>query len=186
MSAALPDQETINQFIIRCHFDLPAVEAGLADFPATVNTRSSLPGSEDESPLGAAAHVGNRAIAEYLLAHGAELEFCAAVMLGMDEHVRTLVAADPALANATGAHGIPALTHAAIAGNFDLARYLVEHGATVSGAGALHGAIHAGNAEMVAWLVGLGADTTAPDFRGNTPLQNAEAAGREDIAALLR
>jgi ankyrin repeat protein len=183
--ANLPDQETINQFIIRCHFDLPAVEAGLAEYPAMINTRSSMPGAEDESPLGAAAHVGNRAIAEYLLAHGAELEFCAAVMLGMDAYVREAIAADPAVARATGAHGIPALTHAAIAGNFEMARFLVENGATVSGSGELHGAIHAGNAELVAWLIDLGADTTAPDFRGNTPLQNAQAAGRDDIVALL-
>lgn len=182
----VPDQETINQFIIRCHFDLPAVQAGVAAHPALVNTRSSLPGSEDESPLGAAAHVGNRSIAEYLLANGAELEFCAAVMLGMDAHVRAVVDADPTMANAMGAHGIPALVHATIAGNLEMARFLVERGAAVSGGGALHGAIHAGHAEMVAWLVDLGADVTAVDFRGKTPLEHAMELGHADIARLLQ
>lgn len=182
--ATLPDQETINQFIIRCHFDLAAVQAGLADYPALVHTHSSIPGAEDESPLGAAGHVGNRAIAEYLLAHGAELEFCAAVMLGMDDYVHSAVNADPALAASTGPHQIPALDHAAIGGNAELARFLVAHGAPVGG-GALHGAIHAGDPSLVAWLIEHGADTSARDYRGMTPLENAQAAGRADIAALL-
>ncbi|RIK37908.1 MAG: hypothetical protein DCC58_17360 [Chloroflexi bacterium] len=132
-NTALPDQDTINQFIIRCHFDLAAVQAAVAEYPALVGTVSSVPGAEGETPLGAAAHVGNRAIAEYLLDHGAELEFCAAVMLGMDDYVRAIVDADPGMANASGAHTIPALNHATVAGQAGLARYLVERGAAVTG-----------------------------------------------------
>jgi uncharacterized protein len=183
--ATLPDQETIDQFIIRCHFDLPAVQAGVAEYPAIVNTHSSMPGSEDESPLGAASHTGNRAIAEFLLANGAELEFCAAVMLGMDDEVRAAVADNRSLASSSGAHGIPAIAHAAVGGNLELARFLVENGATVEGAGALHGAIRAGNAELVGWLIEQGADVHGADFRGKTPLENARDAGRDDIAAVL-
>ncbi|RIK37907.1 MAG: hypothetical protein DCC58_17355 [Chloroflexi bacterium] len=39
---------------------------------------------------------------------------------------------------------------------------------------------------MVAWLLERGADASALDYRGNTPVQNALEAGRDDIAALLR
>jgi ankyrin repeat protein len=182
-------QDEINQFIIKCHFDLPAVQQTLTAHPEIVAAHSSLPGSENETPLGAAAHVGNRAIAEYLLAHGAPLEFCAAVALDMGDYVRRLVDSNPALANAGGAHNIPALVHATIAGNADLARYLVERGAVAggtTGGHALHGAIHAGDADLAVWLISLGADTTTRDFRGKTPLESATEAGRDEIVNLLR
>src|SRR5688572_21508339 len=96
------DQETINQFVIFSHGHLDGVKEMLAANPELVNSRSNL----DESPLGAAAHVGNRAIAEYLLSQGAELDFPAAVMLGNRTWVEDQLNRDPALAQSAGAHGI--------------------------------------------------------------------------------
>jgi ankyrin repeat protein len=180
-----PSQETIDQFVNFSHGHMAGVQEMLAANPALINTRSSL----DESPLGAAAHVGNRAMAEYLLSAGAELELPAAAMLGMEEEVRRQVAADPALANAAGAHGFPILFHAVIGGNHDLARYLVQQGADTGGdkAGALlHAAVRTGNVDLAAWTISLGADLSSPDYEGKTPLQRADESGNAAMSALLR
>jgi ankyrin repeat protein len=177
-------QETIDQFVIFSHGNMAGVREMLAAEPSLINRRSSL----DESPLGAAAHVGNKAMAEYLLSKGAEMELTAAAMLGHDDDVRAQVAADPALANATGAHGIPILFHAAIGGNFALAQWLVEQGAETDPAVAgslLHAAVRANHPAMARWAIGLGADLNAPDFENKTPLQRAEEASNAEMVALL-
>lgn len=180
-----PNQETIDQFVIFCHGNMTGAKQMLAADPALINARSTL----DESPLGAAAHVGNRAMAEYLLAEGGELELPAAVMLGMDDEVRARVAADPSLANAAGAHGIPILFHAVIGGNFELAKHLVEHGADASpelAGSLLHAAVRAGHVEMAAWTIALGAGLDGLDYESKTPLQRAEESGNAKMIALLQ
>jgi ankyrin repeat protein len=178
-------QETIDEFVIACHGNMSKVREMLAADPALINCRSSL----DESPLGAAAHVGNREMADYLLSRGAELELPAAAMLGLAEEVRAAVAADPTLANTGGAHNIPILFHAAIGGNFELAQFLAAHGAdtgpAVSGS-LLHAAVHAGHTDMATWALDLGADPNVLDFENKTALQRAEELGRDEIVTLLR
>jgi ankyrin repeat protein len=180
-----PNQETIDRFVIFCHGNMAGAQEMLAADPALINSRSTLA----ETPLAAAAHVGNRAMAEYLLAEGAELELPAAAMLGMEDEVRARVAADPSLANAAGAHGFPILFHAVIGGNFALAQYLVEQGADTSGdlAGSLlHAAVRAGHVEMAAWTISLGAGLDSLDYERKTPLQRAEESGNAEMIALLR
>ncbi len=178
-------QETIDRFVIFCHGNMAGVKEMLASDPSLINSRSTL----DETPLGAAAHVGNRAMAEYLLGEGAAPELTASAMLGNDDEVRAAVSADPALANAAGAHGIPILFHAVIGGNFDLAKYLVEQGADTSPeqtGSLLHAAVHAGHVEMAAWVLSLGADPNGLDYEQKTPLQRAEASGNAEMIELLR
>lgn len=180
-----PTQQEIDAFVNACHGNLAQVEATLAQRPELLHTRSSL----DESPLGAAAHVGNRVLAERLLAAGAEPELCASAMLGDSRTVLTAVEADPTLANARGAHGIGILFHAAVGGNTELARELVARGAEtppeVCGS-LLHAAVHVRDADMAAWALDLGADPHAADYAGQTPLQRAQAADAGDIVALLQ
>ncbi len=182
-----PDQrqETIDQFVIFCHGNVAGVREMLATDPSLINSRSTL----NETPLGAAAHVGNRAMAEYLLGEGAAPELPASAMLGQDNEVRAAVAADPSLANAAGAHGIPILFHAVIGGNFDLAKYLVEQGADTNPERAgslLHAAVRAGHVEMAAWILSLGADLTSLDYEQKTPLQRSEESGNAEMITLLR
>jgi ankyrin repeat protein len=103
--------------------------------------------------------------------------------------VRQAVEADPSLANSGGAHNIPLIFHAAIGGNYELARFLADRGAdtgpAVSGS-LLHAAIRANHAEMAAWALSLGADPDALDFENKTARQHAEELGRADIVALLQ
>jgi ankyrin repeat protein len=177
-------QETIDTFVNMSHGHLAGVQAMLAEHPELINARSSL----DESPLGAAAHVGNRAMAEYLLAQGASPELPASAMLGQADTVRAAVEADLAVANLGGAHDIPILFHAVIGGHEALARFLAERGAdtgpAVSGA-LLHAAIRARHPALVRWTLDLGADRQSLDFENKTAVQRARESGEAEIVALV-
>lgn len=182
-----PSQEQIDAFVAACHGDLATVQSTLAGHPELVNTRSSL----DESPLGAAAHVGNQEIAEYLLSQGAEMEIGAAAMLGDVDSLRTFLEQDPDLAQATGAHGIPVLFHASAGGSVEAVELLLENGAdlvTVTGpeSTALNMAAARGHLAMARWLIDRGAPADVADFQGKTPIERAEEGGFEEIAGMIR
>jgi len=179
-------QDTIDQFVIAAHHDLPKVKYMLAEDPRLLNESATW----IESALAAAAHMGSREIAEFLLAQGAPLDICAAAMLGRREDVIAFLEQDAELIGATGAHDIPLLFHAAISQDEGMAPLLVERGADVD-AGiekntALHGAAGFGRVEVARYLIDQGADFAALDHDGRTPLDVAEATGHEAIVALLR
>ena len=77
-----------------------------------------------ESALGAASHVGNREIAEYLLSKGARPSIFSAAMLGQLDVVKAFVAAQPGAHRTWGPHGITLLSHAQAGG--DRARPVLE------------------------------------------------------------
>lgn len=65
-----------------------------------------------ETALGAASHVGNREIAEYLIAKGAHPTIFSAAMLGHLETVKAFVAAQPGVQRIAGPHSLSLLQHA--------------------------------------------------------------------------
>src|SRR4051812_4074664 len=65
-----------------------------------------------ETALGAASHVGNRAIAELLLEHGAPPTHFSAAMLGQLDVVKAFFAATPGLQRVRGPHGLTLMLHA--------------------------------------------------------------------------
>lgn len=65
-----------------------------------------------ETALGAASHVGNRAIAELLLGHGAAPTHFSAAMLGQLDVVKAYLAAAPGLQRMRGPHGLTLMVHA--------------------------------------------------------------------------
>lgn len=65
-----------------------------------------------ESALGAASHVGNREIAEYLISKGAVPTIFSATMLGQVEVVKAMVTASPGIQRISGPHSISLLDHA--------------------------------------------------------------------------
>lgn len=69
-----------------------------------------------EDALGAASHVGNREIAEYLIANGARPTLFSAAMLGQLDVVKALVAAQPGAQRIAGPHSISLLAHAKAGG----------------------------------------------------------------------
>ena len=69
-----------------------------------------------ETALGAASHVGNRAIAELLLENGAGPTMFSAAMLGQLDVVKGFAAGMPHINQQRGPHGIPLINHARAGG----------------------------------------------------------------------
>jgi hypothetical protein len=110
------DPQKVESFVANAHGDLDAVRALLDEEPAIVNATWDWGGGDWETALGAAAHMGRRDIALFLLDHGARLDLFAAAMLGETEIVRATLAAFPAMREAPGPHGIPLVEHARAGG----------------------------------------------------------------------
>lgn len=182
-----PTQEQIDQFVGACHGNFGIVQEQLAAQPELLNTRSSI----NESPLGAAAHVGNREIAEYLVGQGADVDLPAAAMLGDLETMKSLLDDDAEVAQGTGAHGIPVLFHAVAGGSVAAVELLVERGADpvlVTGpeSSALNMAAARGHVAMSRWLLDNGAPTGNTDFQDKTPTERAEEGGYTEIVEMIR
>jgi hypothetical protein len=123
--------ELVQEFVSKAHGDLDAVRELLESEPTLLNASWDWGGGDWETGLGAAAHMGRRDIALFLLERGARADIFAAAMLGETEVVRALLTAWPALRDAPGPHGIPLLAHAKAGG--EQARAVVELlGATVA------------------------------------------------------
>jgi hypothetical protein len=69
-----------------------------------------------ETALGAASHVGNREIAEYLIANGARPTIFSAAMLGQLDVVTAFVTASPGVQRIHGPHSITLMAHAKAGG----------------------------------------------------------------------
>lgn len=69
-----------------------------------------------ESALDAASHVGNREIADFLLANGARPTIFSAAMLGQLDTVKAYIAASPGIQKIKGPHSITLLRHATAGG----------------------------------------------------------------------
>jgi len=110
------DKELVAEFVLNSHGDLGVVKQLVEREPEIVNAAWDWGGGDWETGLGAAAHVGRRDIAEYLLEHGARMDVFAAAMLGEVDIVRAMLEAQPQLREARGPHGIPLVAHAEAGG----------------------------------------------------------------------
>ena len=104
--------ELVHRFVNDAHGDLDSVRELIGEEPALVNAAWDWGGGDWETGLGAAAHMGRRDIAEFLLENGARIDLFAAAMLGKLEIVQAVVADDPSVINLPGPHGIKLLIHA--------------------------------------------------------------------------
>jgi hypothetical protein len=110
------DSALVEEFVLKSHGDLEYVRQTVQREPQIVNAAWDWGGGDWETGLGAAAHVGRRDIAEYLLEHSARKDVFAAAMLGDVEVVRAMLDAQPELRDARGPHGIPLRAHAEAGG----------------------------------------------------------------------
>ncbi|HUQ86103.1 MAG TPA: hypothetical protein VM096_01010 [Vicinamibacterales bacterium] len=69
-----------------------------------------------ETCIDAAAHVGNKPIADFLLTHGARPTIFSAAMMGHLDAVKAFIAARPGIQKTLGPHGITLLSHAKAGG----------------------------------------------------------------------
>ena len=182
-----PTAEEIREFVIAGHGDLARVQELLAANPALLEEAHEWGPGDTETALQGAAHVGNAPIAEYLLAQGAPSDICTAAMLGRRDDVRRMLEGRPESAQATGAHGIPLLAHAAFSGDTELVSELYERGARNGAEMALNNAIGRGHTQLARWLLEHSSpDLSWQDFRGQTALDVAVSSGADEIAQLLR
>ena len=110
------DADLVRDFVSRAHGDLDKVRALHHREPALINASWDWGGGDWETGLGAAAHVGRRDIALYLLENGARMDIFAAAMLGHLDVVRATLKAIPGARTWRGPHGIPLLKHAEAGG----------------------------------------------------------------------
>jgi hypothetical protein len=110
------DPALVREMVANAHGNLDRVRELVAEQPKLVNCCWDWGGGDWETPLGAAAHTGQRAIAEFLLGHGARIDLFAAAMLGKLAVVQAIVAAFPGAHLVPGPHGIPLIRHAEVGG----------------------------------------------------------------------
>ena len=110
------DPAKVQAFVSSAHGDFDAVQSLLAEEPRLVNAAWDCGGGDWETGLGAAAHMGRRQIALFLLEHGARLDLFAAAMLGYFDIVSAVLSDFPEMHSAVGPHGIPLVEHARAGG----------------------------------------------------------------------
>ena len=113
----------IQDFVGKAHADLDGVKELLIREPALINSAWDWGGGDWETGLGAAAHMGRRDIATYLLENGARLDLFAAAMLGNLDIVKATLETYPQALDVRGPHGIPLIAHAQAGGNEALRVY---------------------------------------------------------------
>lgn len=119
------DATLVQEFVGNAHGDLNRVQELLAQEPAPINACWDWGNGDFETGLGAAAHMGRKDIACFLLDHGARLDILVATMLGKLDIVTAALTAFPEALYTAGPHGIPLIAHAKAGG--DEAKEVLEY-----------------------------------------------------------
>ena len=98
--------EQVREIVTVAHFDLKRVKELVESRPSLARAGWDWGFGDWETPLGAASHMGNRPIAEYLLAQGAPPSLFSAAMLGQLDAVKSFVTAEPGAQRIRGPHSI--------------------------------------------------------------------------------
>lgn len=118
ISPAYPTTDAIvaRDLVGAAHNNLDRVKAMVSRYPELAKVSWDWGFGDWETALGAASHVGNRPVAEYLLEHGAPPTIFSSAMLGHIDVVKAMLAAQPGLQRVRGPHGITLLAHARAGG----------------------------------------------------------------------
>lgn len=108
--------ELVREMVTVAHFDLKRVRELVDARPSLARAAWDWGFGDWETALGAASHMGNRPIAEYLISQGARPSLFSAAMLGQLEVVKAFVAAQPGVQRIRGPHSISLLSHARMGG----------------------------------------------------------------------
>jgi hypothetical protein len=104
--------ELVRETVLVAHFDLKRVKELVDARPSLARASWDWGFGDWEDALGAASHMGNRPMAEYLISKGARPTLFSAAMLGQLEVVKGFIAAQPGVQRIRGPHGISLLAHA--------------------------------------------------------------------------
>jgi hypothetical protein len=121
----------VKEMVGVAHTNLDRVNELLRHQPALAKASWDWGFGDWETALGAASHVGQRAIALTLLDHGAPPTLFSATMLGQLDVVEAWLTAEPDLLHVRGPHSIPLIAHAQAGGDGAAAvlRFLQSRGA---------------------------------------------------------
>ena len=182
-----PTEEEIRDFVIAAHGNLPRVREMLWENAGLLNAGYQWGEGDCETAIMAASQSGSVGVAEYLLSRGAPMDICTAAMLGRKDVVEQMLAKNPDLINAKGAHGISLIAHAAWSNNVELVKMLYERGATVGTGHALGNAVMKGDVRVARWIIENGnPDFNWRNYEGKSLLNLADEAPNDDMIHLLR
>lgn len=108
--------ELVREMVTVAHWDLKRVRELVEARPSLARAAWDWGFGDWEDALGAASHMGNRAMAEYLISKGARPSIFSAAMLGQLEVVKGFVTAQPGAHAIRGPHSISLLAHARTGG----------------------------------------------------------------------
>jgi len=122
----------VKDFVGAGHNDLAKVQSMYAEHPALVYASWDWGGGDFETALEGAGHVGNKAIALWLIEKGARPNLFVLAMLGKISLVKQMLEAFPHYLHGRGAHGFTLLHHAKRGGDdaLTLVTYLESMGLT--------------------------------------------------------
>jgi hypothetical protein len=110
------DAQLVHEFVTVAHTDLAKTTQLLAKEPTLGRAAWDWGGGDFETGMGGAAHMGNKPIVRFLLAHGARIDLFAAAVLGRLDIVRAVITDYPDAIDVPGPHGIPLIAHARAGG----------------------------------------------------------------------
>lgn len=118
VDAAFPSQPyaVVRDMVIASHGNVAKVKELVGRQPALARAAFDWGYGDWEDALGAASHVGNREIAEFLIGNGARPTIFSAAMLGQLDAVKAFIAASPGVEAIHGPHSITLLKHAMAGG----------------------------------------------------------------------
>ncbi len=106
------DDESVSAVVGAAHTNLDKVKSLVNNRPELANAAWDWGFGDWESAIGAAAHMGRKDIADFLMSHGARPDHFTFAMLGELDALKAMLTARPGLQKVPGPHGIPLLQHA--------------------------------------------------------------------------
>ena len=110
------DPNLVKEIVGASHGNLARVREAVEKQPALARASIDWGFGDWETCIDAAAHVGNKPIAEFLLAHGARPTIFSAAMMGQLDVVKAFIASRPGIQRTHGPHGITLMAHARAGG----------------------------------------------------------------------
>lgn len=118
------NQEMVKEFVGSAHGDFQKVQELLEKEPGLLNSAWDWGNGDWETAIGAAAHMGRKDLAIYLIDKGARLDLFAGAMLDKIEIVRAYVTDNPSLKDSLGPHQISLMKHAQVGDAQNVISYL--------------------------------------------------------------
>lgn len=122
------DIKLVKDFVVAGHKNLELVKEMLSEYPNLIYCRYDFGNGDFEEAIEGAGHMGDKEIANYLVAQGARVNLFVLTMLGETNLVKLTLEAYPQLVFSKGPHGFTLLHHAKAGNATELYNYLEEKG----------------------------------------------------------